>query len=63
MIDNSTEETLPDNRSLKFLKDAELMANDIIERIMIWHGCSPAEARDAKGAELLRRTRTTERPK
>ena len=54
---------LPDNRSLKFLTDADLQQPFIIERISQWWGCSLAEARDAKGQELRRRTQTTERPR
>ena len=63
MIDNSTEETLADGRSLKFLTDKELTAPDIVARICEWRSCSPEVALKAKGAELRRRTQTTERPK
>jgi len=57
-----TDETLPDGRSLKFLKDAELHHPSIIEQICEWWGCTPDIALKAKGKELLRRTMTTERP-
>lgn len=63
MIDDSTEETLPDGRSLRFLKDAELHASDIVDRICGWWSCSPEVALKAKGSELRRRTQTTERPR
>jgi len=53
----------PDHRSLKHLSDKELHSPFIIERIAQWHGCTNAEAMAAKGAELLRRTQTTERPR
>jgi hypothetical protein len=52
----------PDNRSLKHLTDKQLQSPWIIDQIMIWHGCTPDAARDAKGAEIRRRTSTTERP-
>lgn len=68
MIDNSEEgiwqtALAPDHRTLRTLSDADLHAPFIIEKIMRWWGCTPAEARDAKGEELRRRTQTTERPK
>lgn len=53
---------LPDHRSLSTLTDAELHGPFIIEQIARWHGCTLAQARDAKGHELRRRTMTTERP-
>jgi hypothetical protein len=49
--------------SLFTLTDAELQSPFIVERISQWWGCSLADARDAKGKELLRRTMTTERPR
>lgn len=52
----------PDHRSLKHLSDKDLHGPFIVERIAQWWGCTLAEARDAKGKELLRRTKTTERP-
>jgi len=58
-----TEALAPDHRSLKHLSDKDLQAPFIIENIARWHGCTLAQARDAKGKELLRRTQTTERPK
>jgi len=57
-----TEALAPDHRSLKFLTDEQLHSPFIIENICIWWSCTLAEARDAKGAELRRRTQTTERP-
>ena len=59
---NWAEAMLPENRSLRFMKDSDLHSPFIVERIAQWWGCSLAEARDAKGAELRRRTMTTERP-
>jgi hypothetical protein len=52
----------PDHRTLRTLSDAELHGPFIIEKIAQWHGCTLAQARDAKGEELRRRTQTTERP-
>jgi hypothetical protein len=57
-----TEALAPDRRSLAHLSDKDLQAPFIIEQIARWHGCTLAEARDAKGSELRRRTITTERP-
>ncbi len=59
---NWAEAMLPDHRSLKHLSDKDLHGPFIIEQIARWHNCSLAEARDMKGKELLRRTKTTERP-
>ena len=59
---NRAEALAPDHRSLRFLKDSDLHGPFIIEQIARWHNCSLAEARDMKGKELLRRTKTTERP-
>lgn len=50
----------PDNRSLKFMKPEQLHHPFIIEHIAQWWGCSLEEAQAAKGAELLRRTTTTD---
>lgn len=67
MIDTSEDGSwaaalLPDRRSLKHLSDAELHGPFIIDKIAQWHDCSLGDARDRVGAELLRRTKTTERP-
>lgn len=65
MIDNSESwqtALLPDRRSLKMLTDHELKSMGAIERVSIWHGVSLGTARDMIGAELRRRTQTTERP-
>ena len=65
MIDTGEGQTwadalLADNRSLKFLTEAELHGPFIIEKIAQWHGCTLAEARDRRGVECLRRLTTTD---
>jgi hypothetical protein len=62
MTEETWGEPIADNRSLKFLTDEQLKHPSIIEQICDWWSCTLAEARDAKGAELRRRTQTTERP-
>lgn len=60
---NWSEAMLPDHRSLRFMKDSDLHSPFIVEHICRWWNCSPEVALKAKGDELLRRTKTTERPK
>lgn len=61
MIDKDSDpgtwqETLqPDNRSLQFLRERELHAPNILERIQQWHGCTMEEALAMKGEEVRRR--------
>jgi len=50
----------PDNRSLRYMDTKALQAPFAIEHVARWHGCTLAEARDRIGAELLRRTSTTD---
>jgi hypothetical protein len=52
----------PDNRSLRFCTTEELNAPFALEAIQRWWGCDMATARDARGAELRRRTMTTDYP-
>ncbi len=59
---NWTEAMLPDRRSLKLVSDHDLKSMGAIERVSRWHGVSLGTARDMIGAELRRRTMTTERP-
>lgn len=53
----------PDNRQLRFMDSKALQAPFIHERVAQWWGCDMATARDAVGAELRRRTQTTDRPR
>ena len=55
--------TLPDGRDLRFCTSDELTSMGAIERVAQWHGCTMGEARDRIGAEMLRRTTTTDFPK
>jgi len=51
---------MTDNRNLSSLSDAALQDPHIVWRLTQLWGCTPAEALAAKGAELRRRTQTTE---
>lgn len=57
------EALLPDRRDLRFCTTSELTSMGAIERVAMWHDCTPDVARDRIGEEMRRRQSTTDFPK